>query len=54
MRNLVKSFVADESGATVIEYGLIMSFIAIAIIAILTVMGVNLNGVFQVVLAGFK
>lgn len=47
-------FCENQSGATVIEYGLIMSFIAIAIIGILFLVGGNLDGVFQVVLAGFK
>ena len=33
MKNLVSRFVKDESGATAIEYGLIATGIAIAIIA---------------------
>jgi pilus assembly protein Flp/PilA len=32
MRNLVKRFAHDESGATAIEYGLIAALIALAII----------------------
>ncbi len=32
MKNLVKRFAANESGATAIEYGLIASLIAVAII----------------------
>ena len=33
MTQFLKSFIADESGATAIEYGLIAALIALAIIA---------------------
>ena len=33
MRNLIKSFAKDESGATAIEYGLIAALLSVAIIA---------------------
>ncbi len=33
MLKLMKSFCADESGATAIEYGLIATFIALGIVA---------------------
>ena len=36
-------FVADESGATAIEYGLIAAGIALAIIAVVNGLGSNLN-----------
>ncbi len=39
-------FVSDENGATAIEYGLIASLIAVAIIAGATVLSVNLNTAF--------
>ena len=32
MRNIFKSFVANESGATAIEYALIASLIAVALV----------------------
>nr|WP_316656655.1 Flp family type IVb pilin [uncultured Gellertiella sp.] len=35
MRDLLKSFIADRSGATAIEYGLIAALIAVAIIPVL-------------------
>ena len=38
------SFVTDESGTTVIEYGLIAVLISIGIIGALTVMGATLGG----------
>ena len=46
MKNLVSKFLADESGATAIEYGLIAAGIAVAIIAAVQTLGTTLNGVF--------
>ena len=40
---LLQHFVADESGATAIEYGLIVSLIAVAIVSVLATIGVNLT-----------
>lgn len=51
MKVLLKRFLADNSGATVIEYGLIATFIGIAIIATLQLMGVALVGTFNFILA---
>jgi pilus assembly protein Flp/PilA len=42
-----KRFLADESGATAIEYGLIAALIAVAIIAALNALSVNLQTVFN-------
>ena len=39
MRNFIKNFANDESGATAIEYGLIAALMAVAIIACLTAFG---------------
>jgi pilus assembly protein Flp/PilA len=39
-------FLADDSGATAIEYGLIAAGISIAIIATVNGIGTNLNGMF--------
>jgi pilus assembly protein Flp/PilA len=36
-------FLADESGATAIEYGLIAAGISLAIIAVVNGLGTNLN-----------
>ena len=41
-----KRFLADDSGATAIEYGLIAAGIAVAIIAILPILGTKLNTTF--------
>ena len=43
MENLVVRYAADESGATAIEYGLVASLIAVAIIGVLGTVGVNLR-----------
>jgi len=43
MSKLIKRFVQDESGATAIEYGLIVALIAVVIIAAVTTVGTNLN-----------
>jgi pilus assembly protein Flp/PilA len=42
MRTFAK-FLADESGATAIEYGLIAAGISLAIIAVVNGLGTNLN-----------
>jgi pilus assembly protein Flp/PilA len=39
-----KRFLADESGATAIEYGLIVALIAVVIIGAVVTLGTNLNG----------
>ena len=49
MKNLVSRFVADQSGATAIEYGLIAGLISVAIIAIVRTVGTNLTGRFTAV-----
>jgi pilus assembly protein Flp/PilA len=47
MKALVTHFARDESGATAIEYGLIATCIAIAIIAAVKGVGTNLNSTFN-------
>jgi pilus assembly protein Flp/PilA len=46
MSKLIR-FVKDEEGATAIEYGLIASLIAVAIVGVLLTLGPVLSGVFQ-------
>jgi pilus assembly protein Flp/PilA len=43
MSKFATRFLADESGATAIEYGLIAGMIALVIIAALTTLGTRLN-----------
>lgn len=40
-------FASDDSGATAIEYGLMASLIAVALIAVLTNMTTRISGVFS-------
>ena len=37
----------DEKGATAVEYGLIVGLIAVVIIAAVTLLGTNLDGLFD-------
>ncbi len=43
----LKALLADESGATAIEYGLIAALVSVAAIAALTVMGTSLETMFN-------
>jgi pilus assembly protein Flp/PilA len=43
----VRNFLSDESGVTAIEYALIASLIAVAIIAVVTTVGQNVSTVFN-------
>jgi pilus assembly protein Flp/PilA len=54
MRRRVVAFLRDESGATAIEYGLIASGIALALIAILKGVGTNLKTTFGSVSTAVK
>ena len=47
MLKVLKSFVANESGATAIEYALIASLIAVFIIAALQALGTKLSNEFS-------
>jgi pilus assembly protein Flp/PilA len=42
----VQAFLSDESGVTAIEYALIASLIAVAIIGVVTTVGTNVKTVF--------
>ena len=44
MSKFVSKFINDESGATAIEYGLIVALIAVVVITAFTTLGTNLNG----------
>lgn len=45
--NVFKKFVADESGATAIEYGLIAALVAVVAIGAMTLIGDNLTSTFN-------
>lgn len=44
---MVKDFAADEEGVTAIEYGLIAALIAVMIIVGASLVGTNLNALFN-------
>lgn len=49
MKKHIQSFLADETGATAIEYALIASLIAIAIIAGARSLGTTINSKFNAI-----
>ena len=51
---MLTRFLKEEEGATAIEYGLIASLIAVAIVAVLLTLGPKLTEVFQKVQASLK
>ena len=50
----IKSFIADESGATAIEYALIASLMALALVTVLTTLGTRLSSQFSEVSSALK
>jgi pilus assembly protein Flp/PilA len=46
MSDAIKHFVADDEGATAVEYGLMVGLIAVAIIGTVTALGGSLNDLF--------
>ena len=54
MRAIFKKFVADESGATAIEYGLIAAGISLAIIAVVNGLGTSLSTKFTSISTSLK
>ena len=49
MSKFMNRFLKDESGATAIEYGLIVALIAVVIIAAVTAIGGTLNTTFETI-----
>jgi pilus assembly protein Flp/PilA len=52
--DMIRKFIADESGATAIEYGLIAAGIALAIIAAVNGLGTKLNTKFTSINSSLK
>ena len=46
-RNIVSRIIKDESGATAIEYGLIVAFIAVAVITVFGTLTENIGSLFE-------
>ena len=53
-RTILAKFLADECGATAIEYGLIAAGISLAIIAAVNGLGSNLNTMFNSINSSLK
>jgi pilus assembly protein Flp/PilA len=49
MRLFITRFIAAESGATAIEYGLIVALIAVVLIAAVALVGTNMSTQFNTV-----
>jgi pilus assembly protein Flp/PilA len=54
MTRRIKAFVANESGATAVEYALLASLIAIVIVTSVAAIGTKLSGVFNEVATNLK
>ena len=50
----IKSFMANESGATAIEYALMASLLALALVAVLTNLGKRLSSEFSEISSALK
>jgi pilus assembly protein Flp/PilA len=49
LKNAVRSFLAEDEGATMVEYGLMLALIAVVCIIAVTAIGTNLNTKFNAV-----
>ena len=47
MRELMKNFIQDEEGQDLVEYALLLVFLALAAIAVLPTLGKAVNNVFS-------
>jgi len=54
VRTRIQKFIANESGATAIEYGLISALIAVVVITALTTIGTNLKADFTSVATALR
>ena len=45
--NMLKSFLADKSGASAIEYGLISALIAIVMVVLFGLVGIDVDNIFS-------
>jgi pilus assembly protein Flp/PilA len=49
MKEMIKRFLKDEEGATMVEYGVMVALIAAICIAIITTLGTEIRAAFQAV-----
>ncbi len=50
MLELLKSFYKDESGATMVEYAIMVALIAVAVAAVVILLSNEMNAMFNVVI----
>ena len=53
MKSLINRIWKDQSGQAMTEYALILAVVAVAVIAVLTLMGDKVKGAFQSVIDAF-
>ena len=51
---MIKRFIREEEGQTLVEYGLLISLIALVVIAVLTIMGRRLRAGFSTAANGIS
>lgn len=49
MNSIIKRFIKEESGATMVEYAILVALIAVAVIVIVGTLGQRINDTFQAV-----
>lgn len=49
MKNLLKRFVKEESGATMVEYAILVALVSVAAIGVITLIGPEITAAFQTV-----
>lgn len=49
LKKSLKKLFAEEAGATSIEYGIMVSLVAVVVISAVALLGINVNGLFQFV-----
>ena len=54
MKAMIQKFYREEAGASAVEYGLLVSLIAVVIIAAVTTLGTTLKGKFVEAETGIK
>lgn len=52
IRNGVRALCTADSGATAVEYAIMVGFVAIVIVAAVTAVGITVRGLFEGVLPG--
>lgn len=53
MSKFIQALRAEEDGSVAAEYGILIAFIAVVIIAGVTALGTNLNGLFNTIAGKF-